>query len=325
MKKRKFLICVCVLFIIFFNSIKSQIIDKQFLLTNNLTDKDNTVTLVPVAYNTEYLESKFMDDIINPCSFNRGVYYVADNAGLKFNAGPGSSYHDYSVSLYFKFNPYQNGWARIIDVTDNMVDKGIYRLGNNLNFYPNGDVGSNLLINSGTEYVLLTLTRNGTTGLVKVYINGSMASTYNDVAEAYKLTSSGNFIFIKDDVSVTHEQSPTNLAYIRVTNTLLSDQDVLNMYNNICGSILGTEEVSNSDDGFKIYPNPVKDILKFKLSNSLYAESIKVYDMSGRLLTSIRNSNNVHEVDISDYSSGNYILKIKANNGKTYVQKICKK
>jgi hypothetical protein len=94
-----------------------------------------------------------------------------------------------------------------------------------------------LLINSSTQYVFLTLTRNGSNGLVKVYINGSLVSTYNDVGGTYKITSPGNILFVKDDISVPREQSPMNLAYIRVTNTLFSDQDVLNNYNSICNII----------------------------------------------------------------------------------------
>ncbi|CAA7194719.1 T9SS type A sorting domain-containing protein [Chryseobacterium potabilaquae] len=315
-------------FILFCNSIQSQVIDKQFLLTNDLMDINNTTALVPIAYNTEYTSNAFIPDMVTPCNINRDVYFVAKNAGLRFNAGSGSQYQDYSVSIYFKFNPFQpasNGYARILDVKDNTVDSGIYRRGNNLNFYPNGDVGTDLLINSGTEYVLLTLTRNGTTGLVKVYINGLPASTYNDAGGAYQLTSSGNFIFIKDDVPVPHEQSPTNLAYIRVTNTLLSDQNVLDMYNGICGSILGTQEAGHSNNELQIYPNPVKDILKFKLGNNLKSESIDMYDVSGKILTSISNAKNINEINISDYPKGNYILKVKASNGKTYIQKIIKK
>ncbi|RNA62766.1 hypothetical protein D1631_12885 [Chryseobacterium nematophagum] len=216
------------------------IIDKEFLLTDDLVDKDNTTALVPVAYNTEYNSNAFIHDNVTPCNVNRNVYYVARNAGLRFNFGPGNLYNDYSVSIYFKFNPYEpivRNYVRIIDVKDNILDAGIYRTGDNLNFYPNGNVGNNLLINSGTEYVLLTLTRNGATGYVKVYINGVLASGYNDASGTYQLTSSGNFIFIKDDIQAPLEQSPTNVAYIRVTNTLQSDQDILDMYNNICSSI----------------------------------------------------------------------------------------
>lgn len=86
---------------------------------------------------------------------------------------------------------------------------------------------------------------------------------------------------------------------------------------------LGTTEVINSRD-LQIYPNPVKDILRFKFGNNLRSESIDIYDMSGRVLTAIANSKNVNEVNLASYPKGNYILKVKANDGRVYIQKIIK-
>jgi hypothetical protein len=88
-------------------------------------------------------------------------------------------------------------------------------------------------------------------------------------------------------------------------------------------STLGTTEVINSMD-LQIYPNPVKDILRFKFGNNLKSESIDIYDLNGRSLTSISNSKNVNEVNMSDFVRGNYILKVKASDGKVYIQKIIK-
>lgn len=86
---------------------------------------------------------------------------------------------------------------------------------------------------------------------------------------------------------------------------------------------LGITEVINSPD-LQIFPNPVKDILKFRFSNGLKSESIEIFDMSGKAVTSIQNSKNVNEVNMSSYTKGSYILKVKANDGKLYVDKIIK-
>lgn len=86
---------------------------------------------------------------------------------------------------------------------------------------------------------------------------------------------------------------------------------------------LGTTEVINSRD-LQIYPNPVKDVLRFKFSNNLKSESIEIHDMNGRIITSISNNKNVNEVNMSAYTTGNYILRVKANDGKVYIQKIIK-
>ncbi|WP_027385504.1 T9SS type A sorting domain-containing protein [Chryseobacterium gregarium] len=86
---------------------------------------------------------------------------------------------------------------------------------------------------------------------------------------------------------------------------------------------LGTTEVINSRD-LQIYPNPVKDVLKFKFANNLKSESIEIHDMNGRVVTSISNNKNVNEVNMSAYTTGNYILRVKASDGKVYIQKIIK-
>ncbi|MBT2619250.1 MULTISPECIES: T9SS type A sorting domain-containing protein [Chryseobacterium] len=86
---------------------------------------------------------------------------------------------------------------------------------------------------------------------------------------------------------------------------------------------LGVTEVINSKD-LQVYPNPVKDVLKFKFGNNLKSEGIDIFDMNGRVVTSIGNNKNVNEVNVSSYPKGNYILKVKANDGKVYIQKIIK-
>lgn len=86
---------------------------------------------------------------------------------------------------------------------------------------------------------------------------------------------------------------------------------------------LGTTEVINSRD-LQIYPNPVKDVLKFNFTNNLKSESIEIFDMSGRAVTTISNNKNVNEVNVSSYAKGSYILRVKASDGKVYIQKIIK-
>ncbi|MDQ1096347.1 MULTISPECIES: T9SS type A sorting domain-containing protein [Chryseobacterium] len=88
-------------------------------------------------------------------------------------------------------------------------------------------------------------------------------------------------------------------------------------------STLGTTEVINSRD-LQIYPNPVKDILRFKFGNNLRSESIEINDVTGRSILSISNSKNVNEVNMSSFVKGNYILRVKASDGKVYIQKIIK-
>lgn len=85
---------------------------------------------------------------------------------------------------------------------------------------------------------------------------------------------------------------------------------------------LGITEVINSRQ-LQIYPNPVKDVLNFKMDKGLNAESIEVYDMSGKLIP-MKTTKAVTSVNVSNLTKGNYILKVKADDGKTHIQKIIK-
>ncbi|WP_435525005.1 T9SS type A sorting domain-containing protein [Chryseobacterium indoltheticum] len=53
----------------------------------------------------------------------------------------------------------------------------------------------------------------------------------------------------------------------------------------------------------------------------LKSESIEIYDLNGRAITSIQNVKNVNEVNMSNYVKGNYILKVKASDGRSIYSK----
>ena len=88
-------------------------------------------------------------------------------------------------------------------------------------------------------------------------------------------------------------------------------------------NVLGVTEVINSPD-LQIYPNPVKDIVRFRFSNNLKSKGIEVYDMNGRIIASVQNNKNVNELNMSSYPKGNYILKVKTDDGRLYIKKIIK-
>ena len=85
---------------------------------------------------------------------------------------------------------------------------------------------------------------------------------------------------------------------------------------------LGTTEIINSKD-LQVYPNPVKDELNFKMANNLKVESIELYDMAGKKINTV-SSRATSGVNVSNFAKGTYILKVKANDGKVYIQKILK-
>lgn len=71
----------------------------------------------------------------------------------------------------------------------------------------------------------------------------------------------------------------------------------------------------------KLYPNPVKDILKLNLPNGEKISSIEVYNTLGQKVSDF---SNVEEINLKQLKAGVYIINLKNNNGKTYTSKIVK-
>jgi hypothetical protein len=61
-----------------------------------------------------------------------------------------------------------------------------------------------------------------------------------------------------------------------------------------------------------IYPNPVKSNFNITMSESAMIDSVEIYDMSGRIIKSIDNTDT--SVNVSELAVGNYILKVKSGS-----------
>ena len=82
----------------------------------------------------------------------------------------------------------------------------------------------------------------------------------------------------------------------------------------------GTLSISEniSENEVAIYPNPVKDILTMTLLKKI--KTIQLYNIDGKLLkTSMTNTMNLNE-----FTSGNYVIKILLEDGKKITKKIIK-
>ena len=72
---------------------------------------------------------------------------------------------------------------------------------------------------------------------------------------------------------------------------------------------------------FKFYPNPVKHILT--LNNTALIDEIEIFSISGKSVLSKKLNSNHSEIDLSQVSSGLYLLKVKSE-GKTKTIKFIK-
>lgn len=74
------------------------------------------------------------------------------------------------------------------------------------------------------------------------------------------------------------------------------------------------------DNGLAIYPNPTNDYFKVEKSSNVNIESIRIYNISGKLVKEFTES---ERYNVSDLNSGFYFLRIKTNKSQT-IKKLVK-
>ena len=72
-----------------------------------------------------------------------------------------------------------------------------------------------------------------------------------------------------------------------------------------------TSVIENEISNFSIYPNPASDIIYFSENNLV---SFSIHDISGQLF--LQKNEMINSIDISDLSSGIYILSVKTSENK---------
>jgi hypothetical protein len=89
-----------------------------------------------------------------------------------------------------------------------------------------------------------------------------------------------------------------------------------------CQTLANDEHIYNSD-GLYYYPNPVEDILNVKSKSTI--KSFAVYDVNMRLIQSINYCDkNEFTIDLKNYSSGIYLIKVIDFEGSTKQIKVIK-
>lgn len=89
-----------------------------------------------------------------------------------------------------------------------------------------------------------------------------------------------------------------------------------------------TEENLSVDDfevlGFSIYPNPTQNQLNIRLTELTNNPILEVYDIRGKLLKNLVFSELEIQLDVSDYASGMYLIKMTDDLGNTQIGKFIK-
>lgn len=83
------------------------------------------------------------------------------------------------------------------------------------------------------------------------------------------------------------------------------------------GNLLGVDDFESNQTEIFCYPNPVQHILYLNTT----VKSIKLYEITGKFLTAIENSN---YVDFTNYTQGLYLITVELENGTIETKKIVK-
>src|SRR5690625_2435064 len=73
--------------------------------------------------------------------------------------------------------------------------------------------------------------------------------------------------------------------------------------------------------GFSIYPNPAQDQLNIRLTELPNNTTLKIYDIHGKLLENLVLSELETQLDVTEYASGMYFIKLIGKSGNTQVAK----
>ena len=144
--------------------------------------------------------------------------------------------------------------------------------------------------NQNGIYRVGSTTTNGTGGLTGTVAYIGTATTFNDTYVA------GNF----------YKVYAVDKAFNYSNEIVVSD------------ALLGVEDDLFASN-FRIYPNPVKDIINIE-SNNIEVSSVKMYNLLGKEVFSQKGLQG-KSIDVSSLSSGMYILKVDAE-GKSLNRKI---
>jgi gliding motility-associated-like protein len=200
-------------------------------------------------------EGSFISDNVD-CYSGRSVYHTNMNNGLMYANTEGNVSETYTIQMYIKNTRWGSAKTRIIDFSNGKDDEGIYFKSTNgspdrcIDFFPNGISGTCPLFKTD-QYYLITLTRNGQTGVVDLYADNSLLASYRDIDKKYVGKAGIPIYIFRDDAEIPCESGEANFAFLSFNNYYSSPSAVSSAYSSIC--ILANMNVAAD---FLIDPSP---------------------------------------------------------------------
>jgi hypothetical protein len=173
----------------------------------------------------------------------------------------------------------------------------------------------------------LTITANVNSG------NTDNQEANNSITASNTIASGANAVYhAGNEVLLTSDFDALNGSVFRAHIEGCSGNFVLKQSNNETEEevIVAKEDnlIEDSLNDLKLYPNPTKGLLNIRLKDgTLDNATIKIYSFSGAQVyskTIERKNVTNHELDLSKFQTGIYIVKVTDTKGETYTSKIIK-
>ena len=106
-------------------------------------------------------------------------------------------------------------------------------------------------------------------------------------------------------------------ATVNGTLTIVADANPANdqACNGVTFSVnAGVNDIANTAQSVKVYPNPAKDVINFSIDGSI-AKTINIMDITGRTVEVVKVNANDTQINIGEFSNGIYLYQIKSENG----------
>ncbi|HRF78328.1 MAG TPA: T9SS type A sorting domain-containing protein, partial [Chitinophagales bacterium] len=94
----------------------------------------------------------------------------------------------------------------------------------------------------------------------------------------------------------------------QIGDNTLSDKWTPTLVTSACSMLLATNDLTESQSGFDVYPNPADDYLFIKHTD-VNNHELQLIDINGKIISSIISNNSTNKIDVSYLSAGIYLLR----------------
>lgn len=302
--------------------------------TETSTESSFTTLANPMSTIAEYNFDNTYNNILGsrPFTANTGTSFTQDRAG---NANSALNLVSIGTTATIPNLPYNSDsrtisvWVKNYTYNWFVASACPFSYGTNSNTYELYMAQSGMTVNPYSPYsnqhsvdlTALSITNalntwnhyavsyNGTTS--KIYKDGVLLSTLNI---AITPTTNNLDIFKLGLLnSFTSQYFDGAIDDLKIYNYALSDAEVTNLFNN---NTLTSQNFNQNNLEVTLYPNPANDVLNVEMTNEV--QLVEIYNIQGQKVV----TSNQKQINVSDLSSGMYMVKVQDSENAIATKKV---